>query len=233
MLAADFMELDEVVVVSEEARSLPSAGRPEEPTTDPVPVQQNVNTTTVEFEIELPYTIPPDGKPYGVKIDEHTVPASYEYYCAPKLDPDAFLTARVTDWEDYHLLSGETNLFFEGTFVGKSFLDVASVSDTLVVSLGRDEGVVVERTKLKAFSKRQLLGTRRTASLAFEIEVRDNKGVPVRVVIEDQVPLSTDKRTPHLSGVIVPASPSGLRPEAPWGCRPAGSRTGRCRRRRR
>ena len=29
---------------------------------------------------------------------------------------------------------------------------------------------------------------------AFQIEVRNNKGVPVRIVVEDQVPLSTDKR---------------------------------------
>ena len=193
VLAASF-ELDEIVVASEEESGFLDAAPREERAAGPVPVQQNVNTTTVEFEIELPYTIPPDGKPYAVKIEEYTVPASYEYYCAPKLDTDVFLTARVTDWEDYYLLNGEANLFFEGTFVGKSFLDVESVSDTLVISLGRDKGVVVERTKLKEFSKRQLLGAKRTASFAFEIEVRNNKAVPIRIVVEDQVPLSTDKR---------------------------------------
>ena len=195
ILAADLFDLDEVVVTSGDVNArVEGRTAPRERAADPVPVQQTVNTTTVEFEIELPYTIPPDGKPYTVKIEEHQIPAAYEYYCAPKLDTDAFLTALVTGWEEYYLLNGEANLFFEGTFVGKSFLDVESVSDTLVVSLGRDKGVVVERTKLKEFSKRQLLGSKRTASFAFEVEVRNTKGVPIRIVVEDQVPVSTDKR---------------------------------------
>ena len=195
ILAADLFDLDEVVVTSGDVNArVEGRAAPRERAPAPVPVVQTVNTTTVEFEIELPYTIPPDGKPYAVKIEEYEIPSTYEYYCAPKIDTDAFLTALVTGWEEYYLLNGEANLFFEGTFVGQSFLDVENVSDTLVVSLGRDKGVVVERTKLKEFSKRQLIGSKQTASFAFEIEVRNTKHVPIRIVVDDQIPLSTDKR---------------------------------------
>jgi uncharacterized protein (TIGR02231 family) len=161
-------------------------------TAGPPPVQTVVNTTTVEFAIDVPYTIAPDGKPNVVQIASHGVPASYEYYAAPKLDRDAFLTARITDWADYYLLAGQANLFFEGTYVGKSFLNVHEVSDTLVVSLGRDKGLVVERTREKEYSRRRFLGNRQVDSFAFTIEVRNTKGVPVQLVVEDQVPVSTD-----------------------------------------
>ena len=192
VLAEDHLQLDEIIVESGPAER--SRRRERNRADRAVPVQTAVQPTTVEFKIDLPYTIRSDGKPNAVKIEEHEVPATYEYYCAPKLDPDAFLTARITDWEDYYLLNGEVNLFFEGTFVGTSFLDVQSVRDTLVVSLGRDKNVVVHRTRRKDFSTRQLLGKNQTERLAFDIEVRNNRPSPVRIVVEDQVPVSTNER---------------------------------------
>lgn len=196
-LAPDFTGLDEIVVTGE-LRGVTNGkiqGGDDysfrERNAEPLLVQPVVNTTTVEFEIALPYTVPSDGKPYAAQIETHDVPVTYEYYCAPKLDADAFLTARITGWEDYYLLSGSANLFFEGTFVGQSFLDVESVSDTLVVSLGRDKGIVVQRKKQADFTKRQFLGNKKTETFAFEIEVRNNKRQPIQIVIEDQIPLST------------------------------------------
>jgi hypothetical protein len=74
------------------------------------------------------------------------------------------------------------------------FLDVANVEDTLTVSLGRDEGIVVWRTKQRDFTRRQRFGTRQTESRGFEIEIRNAKLQPIRIVVEDQIPLSTDAR---------------------------------------
>ena len=53
--------------------------------------------------------------------------------------------AKIANWEQYNLLSGEVNLFFESTFVGKSLLDVTNTDDTLIFSLGRDKNVIVKR----------------------------------------------------------------------------------------
>lgn len=155
-------------------------------------VETNVNTTTVEFEIELPYTILPDGQSQNVHVQQHEIPASYVYYAAPKLDQDAFLTAKITGWEDYHLLNGEANLFLDGAFVGTSQLDMANVQDTLVVSLGRDKGVVVERTQRRDFTKRTFFRDKQVESFAYDIEVRNTKGVPIEIIVEDHVPLTTD-----------------------------------------
>ncbi|MEL6865262.1 MAG: mucoidy inhibitor MuiA family protein [Bacteroidota bacterium] len=162
--------------------------------TIPVPVETVQNTTTFEFKINTPYTIPTDGKKRTVNVQQHDVPAYYEYYCIPKLDLDAFLTARVTDWEDYQLLSGEANLFFEGTFIGKSLLDVDQLSDTLLLSLGRDKNIVIQRKKQKEFSKQQLIGNKKTDTRAWEIEIRNKKKQAVNLIIEDQIPIpSNDK----------------------------------------
>ncbi|MGI9175335.1 MAG: DUF4139 domain-containing protein [Rhodothermales bacterium] len=126
-----------------------------------------------------------------MQIEDYEVPAAYRYYAAPKLAEAAYLTALVTGWEDLNLLSGPANLFFEGTYVGESFLDVAATQDTLVVSLGQDAGVVIDRTKQRDFSDRSFLGRSRSETVAFQTEIRNTKRRPIEIVIEDQIPIST------------------------------------------
>jgi uncharacterized protein (TIGR02231 family) len=110
-----------------------------------VQVNTTENQTNMEFNIQNPFSIPNDGKQYSVEIDQVTTNATYQYYAAPKLSTDVFLTARITDWTKYNFLSGEANLFFEGTFIGKSKLDTRAANDTLSLSLGVDKNIVVKR----------------------------------------------------------------------------------------
>lgn len=149
--------------------------------------------TTTVYDIEEAYTVLNDGKTYTADIASYEMKADYEYFAAPKIAAEAFLTARVTDWQDLNLLPGEANLFFEGTFLGKSFLDVASAGDTLDLSLGKDKGVVIKRTLLKEYSQKKFLGSNRTDSRQYEITVRNNKSLPIHITIEDQFPISTSK----------------------------------------
>jgi hypothetical protein len=160
---------------------------------------ENLNTiisyqpTTTVYEIKEPFTILNDGKNYTADIDGYEVKAQYEYYAAPKLEPDAFLTAKIVDWQELNLLPGETNLFFEGTYLGKSLLDVTKAGDTLNISLGKDKAVVVKRTLLKDYSSKRFIGSNKTDTRQYEIVVRNNKAQAVSIIIEDQFPISTQK----------------------------------------
>ena len=150
-------------------------------------VQTSLNT---EFDIALPYTVLSSAKPTVVDIRNYEMKSEYIYSVAPKLDPDAFLIAKSTGWEDFNLLPGEANIFFEGTFVGKSFIDPNNIKDTLSVSLGRDKRIVVKREKLKDLTSRNLIGSTKKESYAWEISLRNTKTEPVKIVVEDQVPVS-------------------------------------------
>lgn len=160
-------------------------------TTNPVIVQKNENQTNVEFNIANPYTIPSDGKQYLVEINQLEVPAEYEYYTAPKLSTDVFLTAKLTNWNQYNFLSGEANLFFEGTFIGKSLIDTRSTVDTLNLSLGTDKNIIVTRTLQKDLKDKQgLLGSNRKETRDWLINVKNRKSQPVNLLVEDQLPVS-------------------------------------------
>jgi len=180
--------------LSEEMAAEPAADLAMEGLPSAPPVQTRSNTTTTEFEISEPYTIESDVDPTLVDIARHELDPEYEYYAAPALSEKAFLTARLTGWESLNLLSGSSNLFFNGTFLGQTFLDMENVSDTLDLSLGTDQGIVIERKREEEFTRKQLLGNRKTDIYGFEIEVRNNKSVPVSIVIEDQIPVSSDNQ---------------------------------------
>jgi uncharacterized protein (TIGR02231 family) len=129
-----------------------------------------------------------------VDIRKYDVKADYLYASAPKLDNDAFLLAKVTGWEEYNLLPGEANIFFEGTFVGKSYIDPTSVKDTLSVSLGRDKRIVVKREKLKDLTSRNFIGSTKKESYAYEVTVRNTKSESIKIVLEDQIPVSQNSQ---------------------------------------
>jgi hypothetical protein len=149
-----------------------------------------VQPTNYNFEIQEPYTISSNGKANGVGIKEYNLPAYYEYYAAPKVDKDAFLTANLTSWQNYELVDGEVNIYYENTFVGKSLFNITNANDTLQVSLGRDKNVQVDLVKTKEYTQRQLLGSHRIDKRAWDIVVKNRKQQAINLVLEDRFPVS-------------------------------------------
>lgn len=166
--------------------------------TDAATVAELVSTVesavATSFVIAVPYTVASSSKPTLVEIGKHDLQASYQYAVAPKLDPDAFLMARATGWEDYNLLPGEASVFFEGTFVGKTYLDPRSIKDTLSVSLGRDKRIVVKREKVKDLTTRKAIGSSIRETRGYEISVRNSRSEAITIVVEDQVPVSRNSQ---------------------------------------
>ena len=197
-LEEDIQTLNEVVVIGYgddlAGRTAGVAVEEKRDRSQPVPVSAVAQPTTVSFSVDIPYTIPSDGENYTVEMQDLTIPADYEYFCAPKLSTDVFLTAHITDWEQHHLMAGEASIFFEDTFVGRSVLDVDQPSDTLTVSLGKDQGISVLRTRVDDYSEKNFLGTSRSERVGYEIALRSNKAQEVTVVVEDQLPVSTNEQ---------------------------------------
>jgi hypothetical protein len=155
-----------------------------------IPTTTIENQTTVEIEVAQPYSIRSNGEKLMVDLKKIQAEALYEYYALPKLDKDAFLIARIIKWDQYNLLEGEANLYFEDAYVGRSILNAKSLEDTLDISLGRDKNIVIGREKKEEFSKRRSIGGHLVETRAFEILVRNKKSQPVKITIFDQIPVS-------------------------------------------
>ncbi len=158
----------------------------------PVNVNTQVGETTVTFDISVPYTIQSDGKVQTVEIQRITAPADYKYVTTPKLSPLAYLTANITDWAKLSLQTGEATLYFENSFVGKSTLNVNQLKDTLTISLGTDNSILVKREKRKDYTSRKVIGANRTDTYSFLLTIRNNKTNPVKITLNDQIPVSSN-----------------------------------------
>jgi len=158
-----------------------------------VTVATQYQPTTLVYKIDDKYTLETDGKTTTIGMKQFDVPALYNYVSTPKIDPSAFLTANIINWQDYDLQSGEASLYFEGTYLGKTYIDLSAVADTLSLSLGKDNGIKVTRKLAKEFSAKRFIGGNRTDTRQYEINVRNTKQVPVNITISDQFPVSTNK----------------------------------------
>lgn len=173
--------------------------------TPPVQFQQiEVDELAKEFPVDRPYSIPADGRPYSIRISENALDADYKHYAVPKLDADAFLLAQIRGWEQLDLLPGPLNVYHEEDYVGLAELNPNILSDTLELSLGRDQRLVVQRTQQRKYTRKQFLGGNKISEFAYQISVKNNRRQSVTVELLDQLPISEIKeievRVEEISG---------------------------------
>jgi uncharacterized protein (TIGR02231 family) len=160
------------------------------------------NPTTVEIEVTEPYSIKSNGERTLVDLKTYEIPSTYRYTAIPKLDKDAFLLAEISDWSQYNLLEGESNLYFEEAFVGRSILNPAALQDTLQISMGRDRSIVMQREKVDQFSKKRSVGSNITESRGYEISLKNNKSQAVTLQLKDQIPVSVNSNITVTTGEL-------------------------------
>lgn len=168
--------------------------------------QKRTRQIRTEYKPEFSRRIPGDGKKHSLELSRRSLDADYTYYAAPALREEAFLLARITQWDRSRLLPAPASLFFENTYVGKSFLDPTRTEDTTGISLGRDPAILISRSERKRFVTDQLIGKHQSVTWEWTIECRNTKNQPVDMVINDQLPVST-----HEDIEVEPLELSGAR----------------------
>ena len=156
-------------------------------------VQQAENQLSTTFDIDIPYSIASNGKQHAVNLKEYSHPASYQYYVAPRINQEVFLLAELTDYEQLNLVPGQVNVMFENMLVGKTYINPNEATDTLKLSLGRDKMISVKREKINDLSSSRFIGNSRTQTAMYEITVKNNKKSAIKLTMQEQYPLSTDK----------------------------------------
>lgn len=146
-----------------------------------------------EYDIDIPYTILSDGKDNSVEIKKYEMPVDYSYYAVPKMEKDAFLVADITGWEKYNFIPGYVSVYINDTYTGRSYFDTQSVEDTLQLSMGRDQSVIVQRKKVKDLTGTGIIGGNKKLNMGYEITVRNTRKTPIKLCLLDQFPLSTIK----------------------------------------
>ncbi|MEO8760442.1 MAG: DUF4139 domain-containing protein [Bacteroidia bacterium] len=156
-------------------------------------VATNDQQVQATFEIKLPYSIASDNKKHTVSVLQKDLDTKYMYKTVPKVDVTAYLLARVTGWEDLNLLAGKASVFYAGTYVGQTYINPSTTNDTLDLTLGKDDNVVVKRVKQKDKSKEKLLNDDKIYSFAYEITMKNGNTKNIEIEVKDQMPITHGK----------------------------------------
>lgn len=153
----------------------------------------NVSELSNEFTIPEPVDMVSDPTPQTIEIKNYTMNAWYEYTSIPKLERMPWLIGKTTDWKNIPLSDGPANIYIGNNYIGESYINIGTVSDTLEISLGRNKKVVVDYRKKEDMTKKAWLGGSITESFTYEINIRNNNNLDIVFELWDQLPVSKNK----------------------------------------
>jgi uncharacterized protein (TIGR02231 family) len=143
-----------------------------------------------EFKIDLPYNIKSNNEQHMVLVKQAELDTKFKYYSVPKMDPGVYLVAQMTKLDELQLVPAKANIYFDGSYIGETYIDPTTMDDTLNLSLGKDPNIVVKRTLLKKDSKEKIIGDKKERTFAHQIEVLNLKSTAIELVIQDQLPIT-------------------------------------------
>ena len=115
--------------------------------------------------------------------------------------------------EDAPLLPGRVSIYRDGVFVGRSPMALAAKDETVRLGFGADEKVKIARTVVrKSEGTAGLIGSSKTDEREFKTTIRNGHDFPIRVAIEDQLPVSeTEDIQVEMLPVTTPPTTRDLR----------------------
>lgn len=151
--------------------------------------------TSASFKIAAASTVPSDNSPQKIPVTTAALAANPEYLTTPKLQPAAFLTAKVVNTSEFPLLGGAMNVFLDGTFVATSALRTVMAGEKFDLALGVDEGISVKHKRVKRFTEDTgLTNSGKRVTYEYLITLRNNKRTAAHVIVSDQIPVSRNEK---------------------------------------
>ncbi|MCP3374285.1 mucoidy inhibitor MuiA family protein [Bradyrhizobium cajani] len=131
----------------------------------------------------------------SLRVASMTVLAELAVRAAPVMDPTAYLEASFKQTDDTTLLPGKVAIYRDGVFVGRGKITASAKDDIVRLGFGADDKVKIERAVLKRNegSAGLLIATSKTDERSFKTTVRNGHDFPIKVAIEDQLPVSENE----------------------------------------
>lgn len=110
---------------------------------------------------------------------------------APVVDETAFLEASFKQADEAPLLPGRVALYRDGIYVGRGQIALTPKDETVRLGFGADDKVKVVRTTVRKIEGQTgIISSAKTDEREFKITVRSGHERPIKVVVEDRVPVS-------------------------------------------
>ncbi len=131
----------------------------------------------------------------SLRVSTATIAPDLAVRSVPVRDPTAFLEASFKQNEDAPLLPGRVAIYRDGVFVGRGQMAAAARDEPVRLGFGADDKVKIERTVVRRNegSAGLIVTTSKTDERAFKTSVRNGHDFPIRILVEDQLPVSENE----------------------------------------
>jgi uncharacterized protein (TIGR02231 family) len=131
----------------------------------------------------------------SLRVSSVTLAPDLAVRAVPVKDPTAFLEASFKQNEDAPLLPGRVSIYRDGSFVGRGQMAAASKDETVRLGFGADDKIKIERAVVKRNegSAGLIMTTSKTDERSFKTTVRNGHDFPIKIAIEDQLPVSENE----------------------------------------
>jgi uncharacterized protein (TIGR02231 family) len=110
---------------------------------------------------------------------------------APALDATAFLEANFKHTEDAPLLPGRVAIYRDGIYVGRGQMAMTAKDEDVRLGFGADDHIKIARSTVRQVEgSAGIINSAKTERREYKTSIRNGHDAPVRVIIEDQAPVS-------------------------------------------
>ncbi len=144
----------------------------------------------VKFVLSKSYNFKSGSTPFYVDVTSYDLSPEYIFRTAPKKEQQVYQIARIKDWEKLNLLDGVANIYNNGIFLGKSYINLGNIEDYLELPLGVVDFVYVKHRLVNEYSGKKFLGGDIVATRNYEIKLKNTGTEKILIELIDQVPVS-------------------------------------------
>ncbi len=160
----------------------------------PRKVQETQEVLLHEFSVVRPPKVPSTGEAIPVMLRLFSPKVSFEYRIYPSRSSSAILTGLVDNVDQYHFIKAPAKVFIKGRYNGRTQINPFSPDNQLVVSMGSDDNVVIEKKMIRKQRRGPGISGQYTVEYRYQYMLRNHYGWDVKALAIDQVPISPDRR---------------------------------------
>jgi len=148
----------------------------------------------VVYKVPGTDTVLSNGEPKKLTVAMLDLSCKTEYLSVPKLSPEFYLKAKVSNDTEFVFLAGKVNLFQEDDFIGATYIDTKAPKEKFDLSLGVTRQIVIKRELVKKETESAgITGSGTRINYAYEIKIENHRKAKAKLVIMDQLPVPSNK----------------------------------------
>lgn len=139
-------------------------------------------------------TVMATGEQKRVQLDEASLAPTLVVRTVPRVDPKAYLYAKVSVPKETPYLPGRISLFRDGTFVGTGRLPQLAPGEEHELGFGEDDAVRVKHALVEEKrGESGIITSVKTDQRSFKISVKNQHQRAIQLTILDQIPVSNNQ----------------------------------------